>query len=110
MIRRIPKRGFNNARFKTQYAILNLTALNQFDDGARVDDAALRSLGLVKGKVDGIKILGNGELKKKLTIIAHAFSASARKAVEGLGGICELIIKPPFVKGVKTLKAKSAKS
>ena len=110
MIRRIPKRGFNNVRFKIQYAILNLTALNQFEDGARVDEAALRSLGLIKGKMDGIKILGNGELKKKLTISAHAISASARKAVEGLGGVCELIVKPAVVKGAKTVKAKSVAS
>jgi len=89
LIRRIPKRGFNNARFATRYLPVNLEALNRFDDGARVDEALLRQAGLAKGKADGIKILGNGELKKKLTVVAHAFSASARAKIEALGGVCE---------------------
>lgn len=89
LIRRIPKRGFNNARFATRYLPVNLEDLNRFDDGARVDEALLRQAGLAKGKADGIKILGNGELKKKLTVVAHAFSASARAKIEALGGVCE---------------------
>ena len=77
LIRRIPKRGFNNSRHATRYLPVNLSALNHFDDGARVDEAALRSLGLANGRA-GIKILGEGELTKKLTVSAHAFSASAK--------------------------------
>ncbi|WCJ59580.1 50S ribosomal protein L15 [Fontisphaera persica] len=89
LIRRIPKRGFNNARFATRYLTVNLEALNRFEDGARVDEALLRQSGLARGKADGIKILGNGELKKKLTVVASAFSASARAKIEALGGVCE---------------------
>lgn len=91
LIRRLPKRGFNNARHTTRYIPVNLEGLNRFDDGARVDEAALRAAGLANGQSDGIKVLGDGELKKKLTISAHAFSASARAKIEGLGGVCELV-------------------
>lgn len=90
LIRRIPKRGFNNARFAIRYVPVNLEALNRFDDGATVDEAALRELGLAKGG-RRIKILGDGELKKKLTVKAHAFSASARAGIEKLGGACEVV-------------------
>jgi large subunit ribosomal protein L15 len=91
LIRRIPKRGFNNAAFTTRYSAVNLESLNQFDEGSTVDAAAIREAGLANGKSDGVKILGDGELKKKLTVRAHAFSASARSKIEGLGGKCELI-------------------
>src|SRR6059058_4009069 len=91
LIRRIPKRGFNNARHTTRYIPVNLEALNRFEDGARVDEAALRSLGLANGRADGIKILGGGDLKKKLAVSAHAFSAAARAKIEGLGGSCESV-------------------
>ena len=91
LIRRIPKRGFNNARHTTRYLPVNLEALNFFDDGARVDEAALRSAGLANGRAAGIKILGDGELTKKLTVSAHAFSASAKAKIESKGGTCELI-------------------
>ena len=91
LIRRIPKRGFNNARHTTRYIGVNLASLNVFDDGARVDETALRAVGLANGRSDGIKILGNGELKKKLTVSVHAFSASAKAKIEGLGGSCEVI-------------------
>jgi large subunit ribosomal protein L15 len=90
LIRRIPKRGFNNARHATRYLPVNVESLNRFEDGARVDEAALRSVGLATGRANGIKILGDGELKKKLTVSAHAFSASARAKIESLGGICEI--------------------
>jgi large subunit ribosomal protein L15 len=92
LIRRIPKRGFNNARFATRYLPVNVEALNQYDDGARVDVEMLRQAGLAQGKV-GIKILGEGDLTKKLTVVAHAFSASARSKIEARGGTCELIVK-----------------
>ena len=91
LIRRIPKRGFNNARHATRYVPVNLEALNCFEDGARVDEAALRALGLANGRADGVKILGDGELKKKLTVSVHAFSASARAKIESAGGVCEIV-------------------
>jgi|SRR5882757_9269707 len=91
LIRRIPKRGFNNARHTTLYVPVNLEALNRFDDGARVDEAALRGAGLANGPVTRIKILGDGDLTRKLTVSAHAFSASARTKIEAKGGSCEII-------------------
>jgi large subunit ribosomal protein L15 len=91
LIRRIPKRGFNNTRHATRYLPVNLEALNRFEDGARVDEAALRSAGLANGRRTGIKILGDGELTRKLTVSAHAFSAAARAKIEAKGGVCELI-------------------
>jgi len=91
LIRRIPKRGFNNARHATRYIPVNLEALNCFEDGARVDEAALRAVGLANGRATGIKILGEGELKKKLTVSAHAFSASARAGIESGGSVCEVV-------------------
>jgi large subunit ribosomal protein L15 len=93
LIRRIPKRGFNNSRHATVYVPVNLSDLNQFDDGARVDEAILKAAGLANGKADGIKILGTGEIKKKLTIIASALSESARKKIEAKGGTCEVVGK-----------------
>jgi large subunit ribosomal protein L15 len=95
LIRRIPKRGFNNARFTTRYIAVNLSDLNKFDDGAKVDEVALRSIGLANGKAAGVKILGNGELSKKLTVTASAFSASARTKIEAKGGTCEVIARKP---------------
>jgi large subunit ribosomal protein L15 len=91
LIRRIPKRGFNNARHTTRYIPVNLESLNQFSDGARVDFETLRKAGLANGKAEGVKILGTGELTRKLTVSAHAFSASARAKIEGKGGACEVI-------------------
>jgi large subunit ribosomal protein L15 len=93
LIRRIPKRGFNNKRFTTAYLPVNVESLNAFDNGARVDEAALRAAGLASGKSDGIKILGTGELTKKLTVVASAFSAGARAKIEGKGGACEVATK-----------------
>jgi large subunit ribosomal protein L15 len=91
LIRRIPKRGFNNARHGTRYIPVNVESLNVFEEGARVDETALRSVGLANGSGDGIKILGTGEIKRKLSVTAHAFSASARTKIEAKGGTCELI-------------------
>jgi len=98
LIRRIPKRGFNNARHTTAYVPVNLEALNAFDDGARVDVAAIRNAGLANGPVKLIKILGDGELTKKLTISAHKFSASAKQKIEAAGGTCEVIAAKVQVK------------
>jgi large subunit ribosomal protein L15 len=100
LIRRIPKRGFNNARHTIEYVPVNLESLNQFEDGATVDELALRNVGLANGTLKRIKILGNGELSKKLTITAHAFSASAKAKIEKLGGSCQLIEKK--VQGKRT--------
>jgi large subunit ribosomal protein L15 len=93
LIRRIPKRGFNNARHTIQYIPVNLEALNKFTDGTKVDFETLRTAGLANGKGAGVKILGNGELTRKLTVTAHAFSASAKSKIEGKGGTCEVIRK-----------------
>jgi large subunit ribosomal protein L15 len=96
LIRRIPKRGFNNAQFAVRYIPVNLEALNKFDDGATVNEAVLRELGLANGREKRVKILGDGELTRKLTVQAHAFSAAARAKIEKLGGACQLIeSKPP---------------
>jgi len=86
LIRRLPKRGFNNAAFKTNYALVNLDTLNQFDDGAAVDEKVLLEKKLIRGNYDGVKILGNGVLKKKLTITADKVSASAKEKIEKAGG------------------------
>ncbi|HZR18404.1 MAG TPA: 50S ribosomal protein L15 [Verrucomicrobiae bacterium] len=112
LIRRIPKRGFNNTRHGTRYVPVNLDSLNQFDDGARVDEAALRSVGLANGRSDGVKILGGGELSKKLTVSAHAFSASAKTKIEAKGGSCELIAPKTAAprKSAEHAKSKSTKA
>jgi large subunit ribosomal protein L15 len=89
LARSLPKRGFNNKRFATVYIPVNLDSLNHFEDGARVDEAALRDVGLVNGRGDGVKILARGKLEKKLTVCAAAFSASARAAIEEKGGTCD---------------------
>src|SRR5213596_282208 len=88
--RRLPKRGFTNI-FKKEHAVVNLADLERFDNGATVDEAALRKAGLVKGQNDGIKVLGNGKLTKKLTVHAVKFSASAKKHIEEAGGSCQEI-------------------
>ena len=88
--RRLPKRGFTNL-FKKEYAVVNLADLERFDNGATVDEAALRQAGLVKGQNDGIKVLGNGKLSKKLTVSATKFSATAKSAIEAAGGTVQEI-------------------
>lgn len=90
LTRRLPKRGFNNI-FATKYAAINVSDLNVFEDGAVVDEAAIVAAGLVKKTLDGIKILGNGELQKKLTVNAKAFSASAKQKIEAAGGKAEVM-------------------
>jgi len=93
LIRRIPKRGFNNAQFTTAYSAVNVGDLNQFEDGARVDETALRSVGLANGPKLGIKILGTGDLTKKLVVVVSAISASAKTKIEAKGGSVEIISK-----------------
>jgi large subunit ribosomal protein L15 len=90
--RRLPKVGFNNVRFATTYSLVNLGDLDRvFADGDVVDLDSLKAHRLVRRNLDGIKILGNGELTKKLTVKAHKFSQSAREAIENAGGSVEVI-------------------
>jgi large subunit ribosomal protein L15 len=88
--RRLPKRGFTNI-FKKEFAVVNVSDLERFENGATVDEGALRKAGLVKGRAAGIKILGDGKLTKKLTVHATKFSASAKKHIEEAGGSCREI-------------------
>ena len=90
LFRRIPKRGFTNINRK-EYAIVNLEALNRFEDGAEVTAALLLETGIVSNEKAGIKVLGHGTLSKKLTVKAHKFSASAKEAIENAGGTIEVI-------------------
>lgn len=89
--RRLPKRGFNNKTFADKIAVVNLTHLDErFEDGATVSEETLRECGLVKGRYDGVKLLGQGEVSKKLTIKVDYISATAREKVEAAGGSVEL--------------------
>ncbi|HIZ95378.1 MAG TPA: 50S ribosomal protein L15, partial [Candidatus Ligilactobacillus excrementavium] len=90
LFRRMPKRGFNNISRKN-YAIVNVETLNKFEDGAEVTPVMLVESGIIKNEKDGIKVLGNGELSKKLTVKANKFSASAKAAIEAAGGQTEVI-------------------
>ncbi len=90
LYRKLPKRGFNN-KFATNYAIVNVCELNIFEDGATVTVADLEEKKIVRKVLDGVKILGKGSLEKKLTVQANAFSASAKEAIEKLGGKCEVV-------------------
>ena len=90
LYRRIPKRGFTNRNHKDIVGI-NISVLERFEDGAEVSVATLIETGIVKNPRDGVKILGNGEFTKKLTVKANAFSASAKEKIEALGGTCEVI-------------------
>ena len=91
LYRRLPKRGFSNAKFKTVYAVINVSDLNMFEDGTVVNPALLKEVGLVKNALDGIKVLGNGSLEKKLTIQANKFSKSAIEKIEASGSKIEVI-------------------
>ncbi|MDD2505031.1 MAG: 50S ribosomal protein L15 [Bacilli bacterium] len=91
LFRRLPKRGFNNARFRTEYAIINLNDLNNFNDGDIITPELLKEKGIIKKELAGIKVLGTGELTKKLTIKAHRFSSKAVTKIEGAGGTAEVI-------------------
>ncbi len=90
LFRRIPKRGFKNVN-RVEYAIVNVDSLNRFEDDAVVTPVELVEAGLVKAEKDGIKILGNGKLERKVTVKAHKFSQSAKEAIETAGGTVEVI-------------------
>ena len=91
LYRKLPKRGFNNARFGKQYSVINVELLNNFNDGDVVDSAALLKAGVINSVMDGVKILGEGELTKKLTVKAKVFSASAKEKIEAVGGKTEVV-------------------
>ena len=88
--RKLPKRGFHN-KFATKYAIVNVAALNVFEDGETVNIAALLEKGIVRKAYDGLKVLGNGDITKKLTVEATVFSATAKEKIEAAGGKTEVI-------------------
>ncbi len=91
LYRRLPKRGFSNALFKKEYAVINVSDLNIFDDGTVVTPALLKEKGIIKKQLNGIKILGSGTLSKKLTIQAHKFSSSALEKIKVSGSKAEVI-------------------
>ena len=91
LFRRIPKRGFNNYNFQVKYAVINVSDLNRFEDGAEITPELLKEMGLVKKQLDGIKVLGNGTLDKKLTVKASVFSKTAKEKIEKNGGKAEVI-------------------
>ena len=89
LFRRLPKRGFSNARFKVEYATINVSDLDKFEDGAVVTPELLKEMGIIKKQLSGIKVLGNGNLTKKLTVKANKFSAMAVEKIEKMGGKAE---------------------
>ena len=91
LYRRLPKRGFSNHEFKIKYATINVSDLKIFEEGTLVTPALLKEVGLVKKQLDGIKVLGNGEINKKLTVQAHKFSKSAIEKLEESGSKIEVI-------------------
>lgn len=91
LFRRIPKRGFNNYNFRVKYAVINVSDLDRFADGAEITPELLKEMGLVKNQLDGIKVLGNGNLTKKLTVKASVFSKTAKEKIEKNGGKAEVI-------------------
>ena len=90
LYRKLPKRGFHN-KFATNYAIVNVSALNVFEDGAVVTTEALLEKRIIRKTLDGVKILGNGDLTKKLTVQANVFSATAKEKIEAAGGKTEVV-------------------
>ena len=91
LYRKLPKRGFNNYRFGKKYATVNVQSLNKFNDGEVVDVAALLASGIINKAYDGVKILGEGEITKKLTVKAAVFSANAKEKFEAIGGKTEVV-------------------
>ena len=91
LYRRIPKRGFNNKRFRIEFATINLSDLNKFNDGDVVTPELLKEKGIIKKELCGIKVLGNGTLEKKLTVKANRFSSAAVTKIESVGGTAEVI-------------------
>ena len=109
LFRRIPKRGFSHATWDRKYHVVNVGDLNAFDDGTMVDPESLKKIGLAKGPADGVRILGTGDLAKKLTVKAHHFSKSAAEKITAKGGTTEVIPGPkkPVRNKMKPRKAKT---
>lgn len=91
LYRRLPKRGFSNALFKKEYAVINVSDLNMFDEGTEVTPELLKEMGIIKKELSGVKVLGNGEISKKLTVRANKFSAVAKEKIETAGGKAEVM-------------------
>jgi large subunit ribosomal protein L15 len=91
LFRRLPKRGFNNANFETKYQIVNVSDFDRFEDGATVNAETLKAKGLITSATDLVKILGTGEVTRKLTVMANKFSKSASKKIQGAGGSVEVV-------------------
>ena len=91
LVFRIAKRGFNNYEFATRYAVINISDLEKFEDGAEITPELLKEMGIVKDMKDGLKVLGNGELTKKLTVNANKFSKVAKEKIENAGGKAKVI-------------------
>ena len=91
LYRKLPKRGFNNYRFSKKYAVINVQSLNKFNDGDVVDCETLLAAGIINNCFDGVKVLGEGEISKKLTVKATIFSASAKEKIEAVGGKTEVV-------------------
>ncbi|MDD4187875.1 MAG: 50S ribosomal protein L15 [Bacilli bacterium] len=91
LFRRLPKRGFNNKRFKVEYAVINLDDLNRFNDGDVITPEVLKEAGIIKKELAGVKVLADGELTKKITIKAHRFSSRAVTKIESAGAVAEVI-------------------
>ena len=109
LIRRLPKRGFNNAQFKTKVVVVNLDELEALEVTGTINEAVLLEQGLIRGTYDGVKVLGGGELKKKIAVEVDYISASAREKIEAAGGSVTLRPQPPkqekFVKKAVVKKA-----
>ena len=91
LVFRIAKRGFNNYEFATRYAVINVSDLDKFENGTEITPGLLKEMGIVKKLEDGLKVLGNGELTKKVTVKAHKFSKTAKEKIESAGGKVEVI-------------------
>ena len=91
LYRKLPKRGFNNSRFGKKYSIINVQSLNKFNDGEVVDSATLLAMGIINNVFDGVKVLAEGDITKKLTVKAAVFSASAKEKIEAAGGKTEVV-------------------
>lgn len=103
--RRLPKRGFTNI-FRKEISIVNVESLNRFNDGERITPERLVESGLIKGIKDGVKILGDGNLKRKLTVAAHMFSETAKAKIATAGGVTEVITPPSIVRSKKAVGSK----
>jgi len=92
LFRRLPKRGFNNANFETKYQIVNVSDFDRFEDGATVNAETLKAKGLITSATDLVKILGTGEVSRKLTVLANKFSKSASEKIQAAGGSVEVVV------------------